>query len=151
MKKRKILKELFRRFFGKHRKDAVGAYLDRFETIEKLIADDRIAIDIVKCYVALDASVHRLYMNDDRKYLAFFDTLRAYINYSRGYQGIKTLLQPEDRIDFGVMYKLYKAFDLEKGEFYPRPKAEFKTLLVGYVQDGQIEYTVWKEVKAEST
>lgn len=133
----RFLKGIFRR---RQRKSYVQVYLKRFETIDTLIGDDRIGIDIVRSLVVLDVSVHLLYMEDDRKYNAFFDTLRAYINYHRGRLQIGKLLEPEDTISFYVVQKLYKVFDIDRGEFFDPPREEVEKLAVGIYRDGVVSY-----------
>lgn len=137
----RIIKQLFKR----RSKSCIPVYLKRFETLDTLIGDDRIGIDIVRKIVVLDTSIHLLYMDDDEKYNAFFDTIRAYINYHRGRLQIKRMVEHEDRIDFMVVQKLYMAFDLDKGEFYDKPKEHAKTLIVGYYQNGKVEYAPYKK------
>lgn len=135
---------IINQLFSKRNKSCIPVYLKRFETIDTLIGDDRIGIDIVRNLVVLDTSIHLLYMDDDNKYNAFFDTLRAYINYHRGRLQIRRMVEPEDRIDFMVVQKLYMAFDLEKGEFYDKPQESAQTLIVGYYQNGKVDYVPYK-------
>ena len=137
----KVLKQLFR----KKKKTAVPVYLKRFETIQKLIDDDRIGIDFKQKLVVLDSSIHMLYKNDDRKYNSFFDTMRAFLNTYRGALGIKELIELEDKIDFMVVLKEELFFDHESGEFFSPPKKTAKTLLVGYYQNGKVDYTDYEE------
>lgn len=133
-----LLKGVFRRKQG--RKSYVAVYLKRFETIDKLIADDRIGIDPIRALVVLDASIHLLYMDDDRKYNAFFDTIRAYINYKRGLLQVNRLLEPEAPLSFYVVQKIYKLFDIERGEFYDPPHEDVEKLLVGAHWNGKMIY-----------
>lgn len=133
----RLCKGIFRR---RKSKSYVQVYLKRFETIDTLIAEDRIGIDLIRALVVLDVSVHLLYMEDDRKYNAFFDTLRAYINYHRGRLQVNRLLEPEDPISFYVVQKLYKAFDLDRGEFFDPPRQEVEKLAVGVYRNGEVSY-----------
>ena len=136
---------IIKQLFAKRKRSCVSVYLKRFNTIDVLIGDDRIGIDIVRSFVMLDTSIHLLYMNDDNKYNTFFDTVRAYINYHRGLLQIPQIVNPEDRIDFMVAQKLYLAFDLDKGEFYDKLQERAHALIVGYYQNGKVDYVPYKE------
>ena len=118
---------------------------ERFETLEKLISNDRIGIDFRQKLVVLDSSIHLLYLNDDQKYAAFFDTVQAYMNMCRGAIGIKELITPEDKIDFSVVLKQYVVIDVKSGEFYDPPKESTKTLIVGYYQNKKVDYIQYQE------
>lgn len=134
---------LIRQLFTQRTKDYVPVYLSRFETIEKLIAEDLLAIDLENRYVCIDASLHIQYMNNDRKYVAFFDNLRAYMNFHFG-QMQKQMITPEDRINFGVMLKQTRMYDTDTGEFYDQAQVEYHTLIVGINQHNKVEYDVYK-------
>lgn len=143
------ISRIARQLFRKRKPSYVPVYLERFASLDKLIADDRIAIDFKQKLVVLDTSMHLLYMDDDRKYAAFFDTIRAYINFSRGRIGIEEVVKHTDRINFMVMLKQYKEFNEETGDFYDPPQETAKTILVGYYQHGKVDYAVYEEDKIE--
>lgn len=140
------IRKLIKALFTKKKKSAVGIYLSRFDTVDKLIRDKLIGIDVKECYVALDLSVHLLYKDDDRKYAAFFDTLRAYINFYRGYFQLPAL-EPGERINFCVNFRREIRFDLETEEFYDQPKVEYIPWLIGFCQSGHVVYDVFEEGK----
>lgn len=142
MKMRRLIKALFSR----KKKNAAAIYLSRFDTIDKMIREKLIGIDVKECYVAIDLSVHLLYKDDDRKYAAFFDTLRAFINYHRGYMDLP-VLQPEERINFCVNFRREIRFDLENEEFYDEPRVEYIPWLVGFCQSGTVVYDVFEQGK----
>ena len=139
------LKRITRQIFCKKHRPYVQTYLNRFATLEKLIADGRIGIDVKQKLVVLDSSIHLLYMEDDQKYNAFFDTIRAYMNYRRGAIEIKEIIKPEDRINFTVVMKHYTAFDESIGEFFDPPKETADTILVGYYKNGRVEYATYEK------
>lgn len=141
--KHKILqyaKQLFRR----RQRDYVPVYLSRFETIDKLIESGLLAIDLCRRYVCLDTSLHIQYMNSKEKYVRFFDNLRVYINYRLGMEG-QSMLNPEDRLNFGVMLKQTILYNADTGEVYDIPKIEYHTLIVGINQNGMVEYDTYDE------
>lgn len=136
----RIIKELAGRMFGKKRKkDFIPVYLKRFAPVEKLIETGLLAIDLKKRFVAVDTSLHLLYMNDIRKYSAFFDTVRAFMNYRLGLLGMPGV-EYSDRIDFTVMLKQTAYIDADTGELYDPPKETYHPLVVGYYADGRTEY-----------
>lgn len=140
---KRVVKQLFR----KRKRSAVPIYLKRFETIQKLIDQDLLGFDFKQKLVVLDSSIHALYLNDDRKYAAFFDTLQAYMNAFRGALGIEEFIDKDDRINFMVVLKQYIGFDLETGDFFSPAKETVSTLLVGYYQDGKVDYAVYEPPK----
>lgn len=141
MNKGKIL-HLLRSLFTRKKKDYVPVYLSRFETIEKYIKSRLIGIDVKECYVILDVSVHICYMNKDKEYSAFFDSIRAFINYYRGLFDIP-MVEYNDRINFSVNFKREIRIDIEKEEFYDKPIEENIPWLIGYYQSGNIVYTTY--------
>lgn len=142
MKMRRLIKALFSR----KKKNAAAIYLSRFDTIDKMIREKMIGIDVKESYVALDLSVHLLYKDDDRKYTAFFDTIRAFINYHRGYMDLP-MLYSEDRINFCVNFRREIRFDLENEEFYDEPRVEYIPWLIGFFQSGKVVYDVFEQEK----
>lgn len=138
MNKGKI-SHLFRSLFARKKKDYIPVYLSRFEAIEKYIKSRLIGIDVKDCYVILDISVHICYMNSDKEYSAFFDTIRAFINYYRGLLDIP-MVEYEDRINFSVNFKREIRIDIENEEFYDNPVEENIPWLIGYYQSGKIVY-----------
>lgn len=141
------IKRIIGQLFRKKKHSYIPVYLKRFDTLERLISDDRLGIDHQKKLVVLDSSVHVLYMEDDQAYNAFFDTVRAYINFSRGKVGVEEGVEYSDRINFLVMMKHYTAFDPATEEFFSPPKVEAKTVLVGYYEHGKVEYETYTEEK----
>lgn len=140
---------LAKQLFRKKERSAIPIYTKRFETLEKLIADDRIGIDFEQKLVVLDVSIHVLYIGKDREYAAFFDTVQAYMNMCRGALGIRELIESNDRINFMVVMKKYQSFNMETAEFFDPAKETTKTLLVGYYQNEKVEYCVYEEDKKE--
>lgn len=138
------IKVLFRSLFKRKKKDYVPVYLSRFETIDKMIRCRLIGIDIKEAYAVIDVSVHLLYHDDDRKYAAFFETLRAFINYYRGNLDIP-MLEYDERINFCVNFKHEIRFDLDREEFYEKPKEENIPWLVGFYQSGKVVYDVYEK------
>lgn len=145
MKQGKIAR-LLKRLFKLRTKDHVQVYLSRFETVDKFVRSNLIGIDFKDAYVSIDVSVHLLYMNDIRKYESFFDVLRAYINYHRGEYDIP-MLEFDERINFCVSLRHEIRFDLEKEEFYEKPKIEYIPCVIGYYQSGNLTSAPYKPVK----
>lgn len=133
---------LVKALFSRKKENAAAVYLSRFDTIEKMISEKLIGIDVKEGYVAIDLSVHLLYKDDDRKYAAFFDSLRAFINYYRGYMDLP-VLQYDERINFCVNFRREIRFDLEREEFYDKPKVEYIPFLVGFCQSDKVVYEVY--------
>ena len=138
-----LVKKLLGRMFRSRHHDPIPVYLSRFEPIDKLVKAGSIAIDLESCYVALDVSVHICHMNSDSRYAAFFDTLRAYINFHRGMLGLP-MIQPEERVNFSVMLRLEHRFDMETGEFFDTPQHTNQVWLVGYSQSGSVHYAAYE-------
>lgn len=135
-----IIKALAKRIFSRKReKDYIPVYLKRFASVDRLIETGMLAIDLDKKFVALDTSIHLLHMNDIRKYSAFFDTVRAYMNYRLGLLGMPGV-KYSDRIDFTVMLKQTAYIDADTGELYDNPKETYHPLVIGYYTDGQTVY-----------
>ena len=139
-----IINTLMRRMIHSRKKDFVPVYLKRFETVDRMIASDLIAIDLEKRFVALDASVHLLYMNDLKRYAAFFDTLRAFINYRRGLLGMKEVAY-EERIDFTVMIRHSVMSDAATGEVFDPPRDTVQPLIVGFYAQGIVKYAPYEK------
>ncbi len=140
---KKLLKELLNRVIRKRKKDVVEDYLNRFKAVESLIDGDLLAINFEEMFVVLDSKIHLLYHSNDKKYLAFFDTLLAYINLNRGFlsgKGEKDLpiVKPEEaQINF-----LVTSVDQNN-----RSKAI--PILVGWAKQKQLRYVLWKEKKQQ--
>lgn len=133
------------RLFSRERGGCTQVYLKRFESIEKLVRNGLLAVDYGENLAVLDASVHLLYMNDDRGYAAFFDTLRAYINFRRGMAGIEEMTREEDRINFMVTIRRAQFVDDETGEYFSPPKESTEILLIGYFQNGKVDYAPYEK------
>lgn len=133
---------LFGQLFARRKKDHIPVYLSRFETIDKLISSGLLAIDLESRYVCIDASLHIQYMDSKTKYAAFFNNLRAYMNFHYGLKQ-QPMIEPEERIDFGVMLKQTIMFDHETGDFYDPPHIQYHTLIVGANQYGTVEYDIY--------
>ena len=133
------IRQIMGRLFKRRHKDYIPVYLSRFETIDKLIEGGLLAIDLESRYVCLDASLHIQNMNSDRKYTAFFDNIRAYMNFHLGLLR-QPMIEPEDRLDFGVMLRQTIRYDAEAGEYFDPPRMKYHTLLVGANQNGRIAY-----------
>ena len=85
------------------RKPTMDRVLSNAESIKKLIDSDLLAIDAKHPYVAISERIHRLYMNDDRRYASFLYNVLSYINIQRGLMKIETPVIPEDRLNFAVV------------------------------------------------
>lgn len=133
-----------------------SVYLRFIPTIEKLIKVGWLIIDLREIHVSIDYKLHLIFLDDDKKYLAFFDKIRAYMNYKRGLLQVKKLIEPDDRINFLVfrsneVYKidgkevsLEELFDAESFENISSD-TKVKTLLVGYATSEKIDYTPFKD------
>ena len=136
---RKLLKELLNRVIKKRKEDVVEDYLNRFKAIESLIEADMLAVNFEEIFVVFDSKIHMLYCNNDKKYLAFFDTLLAYINLNRGFlsgKGEKDLpmVKPEEaQINFLVT------------SINPHHKDKAVPTLVGWAKQKELRYVPWKE------
>ena len=144
--KRGAISRLLSNLFSRRKKDYVQIYLSRFETLEVLVLNELIGIDFKECYVSVDASVHIQYMNDRKSYEAFFDTVRAYINYLRGMNGM-SLVNYDDRINFCVTLKQEIRFDMNTGEYYDKPIKKYNICIIVYYQSGKLEYVPFKETE----
>lgn len=138
-----LVKKLLGRMVRKRLHDPIPVYLARFETVDKLVKAGSIAIDLENCYVALDVSVHICHMNSDARYAAFFDTLRAYINFHRGTLGLP-MVEADERINFSVILRLEHRFDMETGEFFDTPRHTYQVWLVGYSQGRNVHYAAYE-------
>lgn len=130
----------FIQLFRKRKHPTVPVYLRRFASIEKMIKAKLLSVDYGENLVVLDTSVHLLYMGNERAYEAFFDTLRAFINFCRGVAGIEEMTELEDRINFMVVLKRSHLFNDETGEYFNPPEELTDILLIGYYQYGYIDY-----------
>ncbi len=138
------LKHIFRRICSRKKVEPAATYLLRFECVDKLLDGGLMAIDLAQSFVMLDASIHIMYMNDDRSYAAFMDTIRAYINYHRGEIKLP-MIAHEDRINFIVILKEVIRFDESTGEVFQTAKEIPHPLIVGFYQNGRIDYTAYKD------
>lgn len=135
-----IAKSLFR----KREKKQISTYLTRFESIDKLLECELMAIDLHAKLVMLDASLHVMHMENDRQYAAFFDTLRAYMNYQLGLLQMK-MIEYEDKINFIVIIKELIRYDETTGEVFNPAKENPIPLIVGFYQNGCIDYAVYED------
>lgn len=130
---------------SKRRKDKTGRYISNIGTIRKLIGEDLLFVDHEKPYVALSLRLHMAYMDDefklstwkyrllmkmglvrrDVRYAALMENILAYINYRRGMKKM-LMYEPSQRLDFLVM-------NMENT----------KPLLVGYYQNGVVDYSLF--------
>ena len=144
--------------FKKRQGNSVDAYLKTFSILEDLEDRSMLVIDLVNLRVQLDYRVHMEFMFDDKKYLNFFDKIRALMNYRRGYLQSKKVLQAEDRIDFTVVrmedVHLLDGVETDLADLFDaRPEQNIQVisrpeiLLVGYVQNDQIDYAPYEEEK----
>ena len=125
------------------RKDKVGKYIAGIGTIRTLIEKDLLFVDVKKPYVSLSLRLHLAYIDDegkyrllqkmglvkrDMRYVAFMESVLAFINYYRGLEGLP-MHDVAKRLDFMVM-------NMEST----------KPLLVGYYQNGAVDYVSYSEV-----
>lgn len=127
------------------RKPTMDRVLSNAESIKKLIDSDIIAIDAKHPYVAISERIHRLYMNDDRRYASFLYNVLSYINIQRGLMKIETPVIPEDRLNFAVVQTVTRYVHQEGEAWEEMPKASVETLLVGAYQNGVVDYETYRE------
>lgn len=127
------------------RKPTMDRVLSNAESIKKLIDSDIIAIDAKHPYVAISERIHRLYMNDDRRYASFLYNVLSYINIQRGLMKIETPVIPEDRLNFAVVQTVTRYVPQEGEAWEEMPKASVETLLVGAYQNGVVDYETYRE------
>lgn len=139
MRIKRLIKALFRR----RKKDYVSVYLTRFNAIDKLIQAKLVGIDIKDVFVELDVQEHIRHMYSPREYAAYFDTLRGFINYHRGLHGL-SMISYQDRINFSVVLKREKYWDMETEQLYDPPVKEYIPMIVGYYQEGKLKYIPYK-------
>lgn len=124
----RLLKELLNRAIGKKQKTTTEEYAKRFEAIETLIDHDLLAVDFKDIFVTMDVKIHLLFSGDDRKYLAFFDSMLAYINMNRGLLSGMTdekypFINPKDaQVNFLVITR------------HPKSGKEYEPLLIGFAK-----------------
>lgn len=128
-----------------HRKPTMDRVLSNAESIKKLIDSDLLAIDAKHPYVAISERIHRLYMNDDRRYASFLYNVLSYINIQRGLMKIETPVIPEDRLNFAVVQTVTRYVPQEGEAWEEMPKASVETLLVGAYQNGVVDYETYRE------
>lgn len=136
---KKLVGQLFNRVLHRPKKSAVPVYLKRFRSIDALIEAGMLSIDLRELRVAIDVSVHMLYMDDDRKYAAFFENLRAYINFRRGFLSLE-FVEADRPVCFAVTIREEIRYDLEKGEFHERPVQKYHVILNGVNVSGKVDY-----------
>lgn len=145
MVKEGIIRTATRLFRGR-RKDYVAQYLHYFESIEKMLDKKVIGIDLERCVVVLDVSVHVLLMEDDKAYNAFMEKIRLYMNYRLS--AIKAhpceYIKVSDRINFYVVLKHIRWIG-DDGELLETQEEKTDTLLVGKYQDGKVNYVAYQE------
>lgn len=127
------------------RKPTMDRVLSNAESIKKLIDSDLLAIDAKHPYVAISERIHRLYMNDDRRYASFLYNVLSYINIQRGLMKIETPVIPEDRLNFAVVQTVTRYVPQEGEAWEEMPKASVETLLVGAYQNGVVDYETYRE------
>ena len=135
---RKLIRELFDRIVYKKAKQDTGGYIGKFDTIEELVDDGLLAIDFKELFVSIDSNLHLLLCNEDKKYLVFFDTVLAYINFNRGYlcgrygESLPFVNPDTAQINFIV---------IRDTESHP--------LLIGWIKQGKLKYVPWEDEKNE--
>lgn len=139
-----LLKHFCNAVFRKRKKDYIPVYLKRFEAVDKLLEEGLMAVNLEQNFVAVDASVHMMYMNSQSKYNAFFDTVRAFINFKRGCLGME-MVKYNDRIDFAVMIRHTSYIDENTGELYDVPKENIHPVAVGFYMAGDTVYAPYKQ------
>lgn len=127
----------------------MDTYLSCMESIDKLIEKDLIGINLERRFVVLDSTVHLMFFEDGKKYAAFFDKIRAYMNMSLGKKGIKEMIEAEDAIDFNVVMKRLVYMD----EYGTIPedgvKTHIDTLLVGRYCNSEVDYVAYDKEEME--
>lgn len=144
------LKNNFKSLFRSSDKCRVAeTYLSCAESISSMIEKDLIGINLEKRFVVLDSYVHLLFFEDEKKYSAFFDKIRAFINICLGELGREEMIEPEDAIDFNVVMKRLIYMD----EYGNIPDGGVKThidpILVGRYQYGKVDYVSYRKESEE--
>lgn len=125
------------------RKDKTGKFIANIDTIRKLIEEDLLFVDYKKPYVCLSLRMHMAFMDDefklntwrfrllcklglvqrDIRYVALMESILIFINFYRGLNKLPAC-KPDERLDFMVM---------NMDNTHP--------LLIGFYQEGKVEYT----------
>lgn len=131
------------------RKDKTGKFIANIDTIRKLIEKDLLFVDYKKPYVCLSLRMHMAFMDDefklnnwrfrllcklglvqrDIRYVALMESILAFINFYRGLNKLP-VYKSNERLDFMVM-------NMENT----------CPLLVGFYQEGEVEYASLKETE----
>ena len=131
------------------RKDKTGKFIANIDTIRKLIEKDLLFVDYKKPYVCLSLRMHMAFMDDefklntwrfrllcklglvqrDIRYVALMESILIFINFYRGLNKLPAY-KPDERLDFMVM-------NMENTN----------PLLVGFYQEGEVEYASLKETE----
>lgn len=132
-----IIKTMFRR---PNKCRVADTYFSCFDSIWELIEKDLIGINLERRFVVLDSSVHLLFFENDKKYAAFFDKIRAYMNISMGMMGRGEMIGHEDAIDFNVVMK--RVVYMDEYGMIPNDgvKTHIDTILVGKYCNGEVNY-----------
>lgn len=130
---------------------ATEAYLSSVPVIQKLVDARKLGINLKERFVMIDESLHRSFMPKrfspgaiekwDRRYAAFFDKLVAYMNFQLGHMGKPDFIDPTtETINFSVVMPVMRAFDEHMNPLPAHLQMEYKTILVGWYRNGEIDF-----------
>ena len=130
---------------------AMESYLNCIPTIQRLIDTHKLGINLKERMVVMDISLHACLAEhypggSDRKHIAFFDKLVAYMNFQLGRMGKTDFIDPKkDTIRFQVTTERMMYVD-EQGHPLPAHKqVQFGTVLIGWYRGGELEYKSFEE------
>lgn len=143
-----VIKSMFRR---PNKCRVADTYLSCCDSIWELIEKDLIGVNLERRFVVLDSSVHLLFFENDEKYAAFFDKIRAYMNIALGIMGRGEMIGIEDAIDFNVVMKRVVYMD----EYGMIPddgvKTHIDTILVGRYCNAKVNYVPYTPLEEGSS
>ena len=130
---------------------ATEAYLSSVPVIQKLVDARKLGINLKERFVMIDESLHRSFMPKrfspgaiekwDRRYAAFFDKLVAYMNFQLGHMGKPDFIDPAtEAVNFSVVMPVMRAFDEHMNPLPAHLQMEYKTILVGWYRNGEIDF-----------
>ena len=148
----RTLKAFFRGLLCGKRKEAVAmeSYLSCIPTIQTLIDNRLLGINLKDRVLAIDLSLHLMYVSihngkamkeADRRYAAFIDKVVAYMNFQLGRMGARDFIDPEKEvIRFFVIQKQFQYFDPDWNPLPSHLQVEERILFVGRYKKGQVDY-----------
>lgn len=144
-------------FRGKRREAAaMETYQACIPSIQKLVDRHLLGINLKERFVLVDESIHRAFLpihftqagirRADKRYAAFFDKIIAYMNFQLGRMGLKDFVDPKkERINFHVTINETRFFDEDMNPVPAHLQVRTKTILVGWYENGDLDYKVLEE------